>query len=208
MDRFLQFEREVVDSFEKHSAHPFHYNPLEIWSPRKVAAPERHVQLGLITGHTIPNIRRECSEVNPAFHDIESMLGLNYEMNETTLHPVAEQVWLWGYYTLQQYMRLLTLPGAIQSEFYRKNHDKFIDLLRSACLERPDKRPNFHALMRDWTGATIVPQVVQEEEEEHDSVSLPVQAVSDVSGAPARRLVLAVRSSHVERNKTRKNHHN
>ena len=197
---------------------------LEIWNPRRVAAPERHVQLGLLTGHTLHQIAAECDADNTAFHDITSMLGISYTLKDVTLHPVAEQVWLWGYYMLQKYMQLLTMPGAMRSSFYRANHDRFLDLLRAACRMTTTERPTFYMLFKTWTGAAPINNVAPLRDASSSSEvtttdddgpattdQVLIQSVSATlpSSEPPRsgasRLVLTSRVTHEGRSKTRRN---
>jgi hypothetical protein len=233
MDRFSQFEADMMNELLSLVKSPLTRPTLEIWNPRRIAAPERHVQLGLLTGHTLPQIAAECDACNTAFHDITSMLGITYNLEESTLHPIAEQVWLWGYHTLQKYMQLLTMPGAMRSNFYRVNHDRFLDLLRTACRMQIHERPTFYMLYKTWTGAPpalenvvtpltsgMLTDETKSDETRPDETKtddghattdlVPTQPVILQSCEPPRsgasRLVLAVRSSHEGRSKTRRNH--
>jgi len=224
MDRYHQFEKELVSFLEQHTQDPFRATPLDTWNPRKTASPERHVQLGLLNGNTINQIRTLLETQNSSFNDIESLLGIRYAAKEYTLHPIAEQVWLWGYHTLQKYMQLLTMPGAMRSNFYRVNHDRFLDLLRTACRMQIHERPTFYMLYKTWAGVTapILENVVtpltsgiltdETKTDDGDATTdlVPTQPVILQSCEPPRsgasRLVLAVRSSHEGRSKTRRNH--
>jgi len=224
MDRFSQFEADMMNELLSLVKSPLTQSTLEVWNPRRVAAPERHVQLGLLTGHTLHQISSECDSDNTAFHDITSMLGITFNLEESTLHPIAEQVWLWGYHTLQKYMQLLTMPGAMRSNFYRVNHDRFLDLLRTACRMQIHERPTFYMLYKTWAGVTapILENVVtpltsgiltdETKTDDGDATTdlVPTQPVILQSCEPPRsgasRLVLAVRSSHEGRSKTRRNH--
>jgi len=217
MDRYHQFEQDLVSFLEQHTQDPFRAVPLDTWNPRKTAAPERHVQLGLLNGNTLIQIRTLLETQNSSFNDIESLLGLRYTIKEYTLHPIAEQVWLWGATLLSKYLQLLTMPGAIRSEFYRAKHDKLLILLKTACCEQPDKRPTFHQLLRSWTGKAATKDDEFASDEKHDDddpamtspqsiVSMPV--VSSLLLPSSSRLVLNAPPWNVERNKTRRNPRN
>jgi hypothetical protein len=223
MDRFSQFEADMMDELFSLVKSPLGRPTLEIWNPRRVAAPERHVQLGLLTGHTLHQIAGECEADNTAFHDITSMLGITYTLKDDTLHPIAEQVWLWGYHTLQKYMQLLTMPGAMRSNFYRVNHDRLLDLLRAAC--RQEQRPSFYMLYKKWAGSAPISEMpltsltplssLSSSAEKNDddgpatTDQVLIQPEPSQSSEPPRsgaaRLVLAARSSHEGRSKTRRN---
>lgn len=222
MDRFSQFEADMMNELLSLVKSPLARPTLEIWNPRRVAAPERHVQLGLLTGHTLHQISAECDSDNTPFHDIASMLGIMYSLKDDTIHPIAEQVWLWGYHTLQKYMQLLTMPGAMRSNFYRVNHDRLLELLRTACRLPPNERPTFYMLYKTWTGtsaptneitlSSLTSDTITDGTDDSPSTTdlVPTQPVilesSVTPRSGAARLVLAVRSSHEGRSKTRRNH--
>ena len=228
MDRYRQFEIELIKELEAYSTAPLRKIPLEVWNPRRVAAPERHVQLGLLSGYTRNQITSMCETENTFFHDIESMLGIHYSFQEYTLHPVAEQVWLWGSTTLSKYLQLLTMPGAIRSEFYKTKHDKLLEILKLSCSDKPDRRPTFANLLRLWSPTNLyslsslpsLPSLSSEKTTPADdgpAMIDPPPIVAETSPAlpfhgslqtPAPRLVLAARSSVAGRNKTRRNPHN
>lgn len=203
MDRFSLFEEQFVQDLEHRITKPLYYSPLEIWSPKRLASPERHIQLGLLTGHSIQQIKAVC-ESNQAFLDIESMLGVQYTFQEYEIHPVGEQIWLWSYEKLREYMKLLSMPGAIRSDFYKKNHDRFIDLLRLTFSEDPLKRPTFASIYRSWCGDHA--KIDQQQDTTVESASSPVSSdVPHPVSLPSHRLVLTSRLSSGERSKTRKN---
>ena len=214
MDRYHHFEQELVSSLEQHAQDPFRALPLDTWNPRKTASPERHVQLGLLNGNTLNQIRTLLETQNASFNDIESLLGLRYTVKEYTLHPVAEQVWLWGVTILSKYLQLLTMPGAIRSEFYKAKHDKLLGLLKTACCEQPERRPTFHQLLRVWTGksATHDDEFAAAETRDDDGpamTSLQSTAAEPVVSSlllpSSSRLVLNAPPWNVERNRTRRN---
>ena len=213
MDRYHQFEQELVSSLEKNTQDPFRVTPIDTWNPRKTASPERHVQLGLLNGNTIIQIRTLLETQNSSFNDIESLLGLRYTIKEYTLHPVSEQVWLWGVTILSKYLQLLTMPGAIRSEFYKAKHDKLLGLLKTACCEQPEKRPTFHKLLRDWTGKLKHDDEFASETQSDDDgpamISPQSTVVEPVVSSPplpsSSRLVLNAPPWNVERNRTRRN---
>jgi len=210
MDRYHQFEQNLVSSLEQHAQDPFQIAPLDTWNPRKTASPERHAQLGLLSGNTIHQIRTLLETQNASFNDIESLLGIRYTVKEYTLHPIAEQVWLFGATVLSNYLQLLTMPGAIRSEFYRAKHDKLLGLLKTACCEQPEKRPTFHQLLREWTGKAVRNDDGFAAHETRDDdgpamISPPVAVVSSPPLPSSSRLVLNVPPWNAERNRTRRN---
>jgi len=216
MDRYHQFEQDLVSSLEQHMQDPFQSLPLDTWNPRKTASPERHVQLGLLNGNTINQIRTLLETQNASFNDIESLLGLRYTVKEYTLHPVAEQVWLWGATLLSKYLQLLTMPGAIRSDFYRAKHDKLLILLKTACCEQPEKRPTFYQLIKDWTGKAVTKDDVFDAGTHDDDGPAMISpqltgvepVVSSLPPPSSSRLVLNAPPWNVERNKTRRNPRN
>jgi len=215
MDRYYQFEANLIAELEACIKSPFQKTPLEVWNPRKTATPERHVQLGLLSGHSLNQIKTLLETQNSTFNDIESLLGIQYNFKENTLHPISEQVWLWGATTLSKYLQLLTMPGAIRSEFYCVNHDRLIELLRKACSEQPNQRPSFVQLLTIWSGRKPITSedVISEDSslssDDGPSMTSPPQIHDDDASvlqpsSLSSRLVLSVRPTNVERNKTRK----
>jgi len=212
MERSYQFEIDLVTELEESASKPLRAEPLDTWNPRKPAPPERHVQLGLLAGRTIIQIRNLLETQNSAFNDIESLLGIQYYMKEYTLHPVAEQVWIWGSNTLTKYLYFLTMPGAIRSDFYRIKHDKLLDVLKKACAEKPDERPTFHQLLRSWLNSTTTPSDDASEtvsvSDDLSTTAPPAAQTVFLQSPSSTRLVLNVSYGSEGRKKTRKSPRN
>ena len=226
MDTFEDdFLIEVEAHVEKRApAHPIQ----KVWNPLGVAAPERHLVCAAPLGLPYEAI---CYQLirNEPFQQLASVLHL--EFDRTTLRACVdmvedeesrekEQVWLFGYRWFSIYYEELLNVATLRSEFYRKHHSEFMDLLRRACEPSPAKRPTFQELLESWTKPqNVMPTPAQ---------TAPLSAESAVSASlhdlppavsaesqtavvvPAKsagggRLVLNGQVRRVARNKTRRN---
>jgi len=217
----VAFETDFMKDLEDRLNNPFHAIPYTAWNPRAVLAPERHYSMGILVGKTRGEIAQHI-ENNAALQDIESLLQVPIGLPKTNdIHPVKEQVWLWGHVWLTKYLEYLAKPNSLKSEFYRTNNDKFISLLRAACNVNPASRPTFPALLRQWNPKHFS-SISSSGEELYDpsTIDLPPQSSASASvsvsvsvspqtpiGARGNRLVLTSRSSSEGRNKTRKSLH-
>lgn len=227
------FGSEFLADLEAHVVSPIKHTVLESWDPRCVAAPERHASLGKVTGISADNQLYVLEQQNHAFEVIESMLRhfLTPKLYSSyaTIDPVKEQVWLFGQKWLDIYYGLLGHPMILKSEFYKKEHERFLDLLRQMLHPLPAQRLRFLDVLRVWDptnqflkpatyadelfAAATAPAVaasVEATATANPSTSVP--SVADPSTAhpqqppPTRhRLVLAPRGGHEVHNKTRKN---
>ena len=227
------FEADFLIEVEAHVEKRAPAHPIQkAWNPLGVAAPERHLACATPLGLPFEAV---CYQLlrNEAFQQLESILHLDF--GTAALRPCLdfmddeksrekEQVWLFGYRWLSIYYEELLNVETLRSEFYRKYHSAFLDLLRSACEPSPAKRPTFQELLEAWrrppppptptpaqTAVSAVSAVSPRpthdlppaaSAESHAAV-VPVVAVK--SGG---RLVLNGRVCRVERNKTRRNYHN
>ena len=180
----------------------------KVWNPLGVAAPERHLVCAVPLGLPYEAI---CYQLirNEAFQQLASILHL--EFDRTTLRDCMEvvddeenrekeQVWLFGYRWFSIYYEELLNVATLRSEFYRKHHSEFMDLLRRACEPSPAKRPTFQQLLEAWIRPVHIqnahvnaqslnhlavgpptPTPVQTEETAVSAVSLP--AASDLPPA-------------------------
>lgn len=231
MDTFEEdFLIEVEAHVEKRApAHPTQ----KVWNPLGVAAPERHLVCAAPLGLPYEAI---CYQLirNEPFQQLASVLHL--EFDRTTLRACVdlvddeesrekEQVWLFGYRWFSIYYEELLNVATLRSEFYRKNHSEFMDLLRRACEPSPAKRPTFQELLESWTNPqNVMPTPSQTAplfaEQKETVVSASPPGASDLPPAasaesppvvvPAKsggggRLVLNGQVRRVARNKTRRN---
>ena len=223
MDTFEDdFLIEVEAHVEKRApAHPIQ----KVWNPLGVAAPERHLVCAVPLGLPYEAI---CYQLirNEPFQQLASILHLEFdrttlrdcmEMVDDEENREKEQVWLFGYRWFSIYYEELLNVATLRSEFYRKHHSEFMDLLRRACEPSPAKRPTFQQLLEAWRPPPT-PTPVQTEETAVSAVSLPAatdlppaaSAESQTAAVPAKsagggRLVLNGQVRRVARNKTRRN---
>lgn len=232
------FEADFLIEVEAHAEKRAPAHPIQkAWNPLSVAAPERHLACATPLGLPFEAV---CYQLlrNEAFQQLESILHLDF--GTAALRPCLdfvdneksrekEQVWLFGYRWLSIYYEELLNVETLRSEFYRKYHSAFLDLLRSACEPSPVKRPTFQQLLEASVRLfaitptpTQTAQLSAEQKEPDASVSprpthdLPpvVSAESHAAVVPVVavksgcRLVLNGRVCRVERNKTRRNFHN
>ena len=129
--------------------------PIEpgMWNPKATAAPERHLANGAAEGILFGTQVFQLKKQNYPFELIESVLGIVYDLHKLFGKPVdpeKEQVWLFCYKWLSLYYTTLTEENVMYSDFYRKNHDKFLELLGSGLTLFPEKRKKFKELLETW----------------------------------------------------------
>ena len=236
------FASEFLADLEERVTKPICEIPLDVWNPRKIAAPERHFVNGQKSGIAIDTQIYLLETENAAFDDIESLCRVFFhpvqyqQQSAAALHPVKEQVWLFGYEWLAKYLQLLANPHIMRSDFYRKDHDRFIALLTRMVQFQPKARITFLEALRIWdpthalvkmpcdASASLVPAALAEPVSASSAPAVsaaPVTADGPSTTAqqpttetavrphpPSRRLILTRHFDPVGRTKTRKNPHN
>jgi len=150
------FASEFLADLEERVTKPICEIPLDVWNPRKIAAPERHFVNGQKSGITLDMQIYLLETENAAFDDIESLCRVFFhplqyqQQSAAALHPVKEQVWLFGYECLAKYLQLLANPHIMRSDFYRKDHDRFLALLTRMVQFQPKARITFLEALRIW----------------------------------------------------------
>jgi len=198
------------------------------WNPLGIAAPERHLVCAAPLGLPFEAV---CYQLvrNEAFQQLESILHL--EFTKAALRSCQgfvddeeskekEQVWLFGYRWFSIYYEELLNVATLRSEFYRKHHSEFMDLLRCACEPSPAKRPTFHQLSEIWinprtptptpaqTAVSVVSVSPLSDLPPAASAESPPAVVPAKSAGGGGRLVLNGQVRRVARNKTRRIFHN
>ena len=147
------FEAEFLHDLESFVRNPLQIEPAESWDPRQTAAPERHYMLG-VAAHKSVDSQVYMLRDNYAFQDIESILHISFHAVDyaecTSVHPVKEQVWLFGYKWLEKYLAFLAKPGAMKKEFYRRHNDRFLEVLGGFLVYNPQERTTFYDALRFW----------------------------------------------------------
>lgn len=147
------FECDFLQDLEAHVKNPIQIEPLDKWDPRQTAAPERHYMLGKLARISVDSQVFMLRD-NYAFQDIESILHMSFNAVEysecTELHPVKEQVWLFGYKWLEKYLKFLAMPGSMRKEFYRRHNDRFLEILGCFLTYTPHERITFYDALRQW----------------------------------------------------------
>lgn len=148
------FEAEFLHNLESFVRNPIQIEPAETWDPRQTAAPERHYMLG-VAAHKSVDSQVYMLRDNYAFQDIESILHISFHAVDyaecTSVHPVKEQVWLFGYKWLEKYLAFLAKPGAMKKEFYRRHNDRFLEVLGGFLVYNPQERTSFYDALRFWS---------------------------------------------------------
>jgi hypothetical protein len=150
----VDFEAEFLHDLESFVRNPIQIEPIESWDPRQTASPERHFMLGA-EAHKSIDSQVYMLRDNYAFQDIESILHISFHAVDyaecgTTVHPVKEQVWLFGYKWLEKYLAFIAKPGAMKKEFYRQHNDRFLEILGSFLVYNPNERITFYDALRFW----------------------------------------------------------
>jgi hypothetical protein len=177
------FQIDFTSDLESFVKNPIQFEPQTVWSPRKATAPERHYALATAAHVPITTQTYLLESQNAAIEDIQSLLRIvwspvQYEQC-TTIHPIREQVWLFGYKWLAEYLKLLSEPYILRSEFYRTDHDRFVLLLGSMLQTLPRRRVTFIEALRKW--------------EPRNSMLLPVN--SDIETEPPVSVCVAAAES-------------
>ena len=132
---------------------PIQIEPLVSWNPRKPASPERHATNGLDARIGKETQIYMLETQNKAFEIIESMVRIFMNLKSydvESIDPVKEQVWLFGYKWLESYYGLLADPHVMRSEFYKKEHDRFLALLKKCLVIKASSRITFIDALREW----------------------------------------------------------
>ena len=149
----VDFEGEFLHDLESFVRNPIQIEPAESWDPRQTAAPERHFMLGKLANKSIDSQVYMLRD-NYAFQDIESILHISFHAVDYaecgSVHPVKEQVWLFGYKWLEKYLAFIAKPGAMKKEFYRQHNDRFLEVLGSFLVYNPSERITFYDALRFW----------------------------------------------------------
>ena len=190
------------------------------WNPLGVAAPERHLRcaepLGLPFEAAVYQLSRNeaFQQLNSMFHfefDAASLRDCVGSCEDAEIAKEKEQVWLFGYRWFSIYYEELLNIATVRSEFYRKRHTEFMDLLRKACDPIPARRPTFYQLLEIWDPVITTPS--QSVDAVASSAAAPAPCVhppaypvaSSAVGVSSHRLVLNGQVRRVARNKTRRN---
>ncbi len=211
---------------------PIQIEPLVAWNPRKPASPERHAVNGLDARIGKDTQIYMLETQNKAFEIIESMVRIFMNVKSYDLEPidpVKEQVWLFGYKWLESYYGLLADPHVMRSEFYKKEHDRFLALLKKCLAIKASSRITFVDALREWyPKSDLLKDSSDDEDDESADASFAAKAkknddlsktppvvlpVTQVAVSPPtvssstvkRRLVLTVSRDPEGRSKTRRN---
>ena len=197
----MTFGEEFSTALERAVQNPIQQVPLDKWSPRGVACPERHVVNGQAAGFTMEDMLCALEQQNRMFEIVASMcrVYLNIRVLATTIDPVKEQVWLFAAHWLERYYELLSNPFIMRSDFYRSDNERFLALLRQMLQVSPSNRITFIEALRIWD-----PKHVSLRSDESSAAVSDDPATTDPRPL-TRRLVLAPRVGLAGRNKTRKN---
>ena len=222
------FEEDFTKDLESFVKNPLQFEPIVVWDPRSIAAPERHIAYGRALNLSYNMMFNALDVYNNAFRDIESLFRIYLTSDALRtigpIHPIYEQVWLFGYKWLYNYQILLTSPTILRSQFYKTSHERIMKLLGSMLAFHSVKRATFISALRVWdstnpllTPVTYDDDVVsvsvpdspsmKDQLPPHPAVVVDSHLVVHPSSHSKTRLVL-VRRPYVGRSKTRKNPRN
>lgn len=229
--RMDTFYEDFTNSLRTCVASRFYSSPLDKWSPQEIAAPERHKQLALSEEEDWDTAAKSLDYQNQAFGLLESMIRVYFTPDDVDdeLDAEKEQVWLFAHHWLSTYYNFLLDTRAVSTDFYKRYHERFLEVLRPCLCVSATFRPFFQSLAMDWRPSLVViptsspvvvpivgsppvvgvPTVVVESAVPAVAVVPAVAAVAAVPApcgpSPPKRLVLHGPRGH---NKTRKNLHN
>jgi len=217
---------EFTNDLESFVKLPIQIEPLSTWDARLVAAPERHAFNGVSANISPADQIYMLETQNKAFEMIESMvrvfLSTNVYKKLGAIDPVKEQVWLFGHKWLDIYYEMLAEPHILRSEFYRKEHEKFMGLLGKLLCMVPAQRPTFMDALRIWYPTSELLKEARDDSSEKDDLAKKLPEVLSVPherppqpclsvAAPSLqrpRLVLTGSRDPAGHNKTRRNRRN
>ncbi len=210
----------------------------EDWNPsHSVYPPERLLQIGTQAGYALTSIYAMLEERNPSMDLILQQLNAEYSLQEFRIlakripsvheHVQKGDIWMLGLVFLRVYLQYLAWPGVFSTEFYKSEHERFMNCLERMVAIFPQKRPTCSELLAEWTNASSYLSDDDELSNSDQVVPEPQVAVSEtpygVSESPSetpcespceflpssqvvkRRLVLNGYHDPVGRNKTRRN---
>ena len=128
---------------------------LQTWSPRKGAPPERHLALGLAQGLPLEAISYQLQQ-NEFFDKIGTTLQIHVstaglkEIQGAPLLETKEQVWLFGLRWFNKYYEHLLDAATLKTEFYRRDHVRFLQLLKKLLDPHPGRRISFREALNVW----------------------------------------------------------
>lgn len=216
-----RFESEFINDLESFIKTPIQFVPLGVWNQCALATPERHLA-NAAAENIYQNTAIHLLETqNYHFELISSFLNIPIVFNgELSIDPIKEQIWLFGYKWMKIYYDLLSSASIYNSEFYRCNHDKFMNLLTQMCISNPLYRSSFEDALKFWIpnnhlfaftddGAGVFGVDAMTSEIGDMPQPPPTDNPAKTPHVPSkRRLILIARSNPAERNKTRRNHGN
>ena len=170
-------------------------------------APERHVAIGRDDGLTARQIYRSLFEKSPTFERISTVfptishdVGQYQDLYEQdAVDPEQEDVWMLANSLLTVYLDLLTYDDVFATEFYREEHERFMDLLEAMLQSAPSERLTARKALLVWLsvnlseitdGADELPEITDDDDEtdgdETDGVepSLPQPEPAGAESSP------------------------
>jgi hypothetical protein len=123
-------------------------------------APERLVAIGKDNGFTARQIYKFLFEKNPTFERMSAVFPtLRHDFgqyqalyDEESVDPEQEDVWMLANALLSVYVDLLTYDDVFATEFYREEHERFMDLLEAMLQTAPSERLTARKALLAWLG--------------------------------------------------------
>ncbi len=128
---------------------------LAVWNPRKAAPPERHLALGLAQGLPLEAISYQLQQ-NEFFDKIGTTLQIHVstaglkDVQGAPLLEAKEQVWLFGLRWFNKYYEYLLDSSTLKTEFYRRDHNRFLQLMKKLLDPHPGRRISFREALIMW----------------------------------------------------------
>lgn len=193
--------------------------PLDVFEANALGIPpELLLYWGTKEGRTFSCMMEDLRLKNWPMNEIQRFFE-NHMYTDSVFHAIqinvndniaelgeAIDVWMLGYSLLSVYTSMLGNPFAINSEFYTKHHEEFLDLIEGMVHPDPTKRPKLSELKWPENSTTLDTSTsVLSADETHVPV-VPSATAATAATAPVRyrRLALNVPFGSEERNKTRR----
>jgi hypothetical protein len=217
MSTIHTFESDFTKDLESFVKNPLQFEPIVAWDPRTIAAPERHIAYARALNLSYNTIFNALDVYNNAFRDIENLfrIYLTQDILPTigSIHPIHEQVWLFGYKWLYNYQLLLTSPTILRSQFYKTTHERMLKILGSMLAFHSAKRATFISVLRQWdpSNPLLIQSIINDDDvvSELDSPSTITQplaqpVLNDEIHPPSKARLVLARRPHGVRSKTRR----
>lgn len=163
---------------------------LTAWNPRKGAPPERHLALGLAQGLPLEAISYQLQQ-NEFFDKIGTTLQIHVstaglkDIQGAPLLEAKEQAWLFGLRWFNKYYEHLLDSSTLKTEFYRRDHSRFLQLLKKLLDPHPGRRISFREALVLWYPLSTVLKTESQTEDDDGSADCVADEFHPIASVPS-----------------------